>query len=163
MGGVIASYLASEYSQVKKIVLAAPAFRYFAFEDAKVNIKGFNETLKTMPKVFKDEGQGKVMERITKTPIPTLIEFTNLVGKYQNCIKKVNCPILTIHGLSDKVVPESSTNYVFDSVTSKTNYLVNIKEVSHNCFVKKRADEVKRLVIDFLVKKYPHKKEKIEM
>ena len=32
MGGVIASYLASRYKEVKKLVLAAPAFQYFKFD-----------------------------------------------------------------------------------------------------------------------------------
>ena len=163
MGGVIAAYLAQEYPQVKKLVLAAPAFRYFAFEDGKVNIKGFNETLKKLPSVFKDEGQSVMIERIRKTPIPTMVEFTNLVNKYQGCIKKVSCPVLTIHGLSDRVVPEVATNLVFDSVSSKTNILVNIKDVPHGCFVKKRGEEVKKVISDFLIKRYPHKKEKIEM
>ena len=37
MGGVIAAHLASLYPQVKKLVLAAPAFRYFYFKDGKVD------------------------------------------------------------------------------------------------------------------------------
>jgi carboxylesterase len=32
MGGVIAAYLASKYKEVKKLVLAAPAFQYFKFD-----------------------------------------------------------------------------------------------------------------------------------
>ena len=38
MGGVIAAYLASKYKEVKKLVLAAPAFQYFKFEGNKINI-----------------------------------------------------------------------------------------------------------------------------
>ena len=33
MGGVIAGYLASKYKQVKKLVLVAPAFRHYGYED----------------------------------------------------------------------------------------------------------------------------------
>src|SRR5574344_1302069 len=33
MGGVLASYLASKYSVVKKLVLVAPAFKYLTFEE----------------------------------------------------------------------------------------------------------------------------------
>ena len=38
MGGVIASYLASKYKEVTKLVLAAPAFHYLAFNGDKVDV-----------------------------------------------------------------------------------------------------------------------------
>ena len=163
MGGVIAAHLANKYSAVKKLVLAAPAFRYFAFEDGKVNIKGLNETLKSIPELFKDEGQEKVIERIRKTPIATMLEFTSLVSKYQNDLDNISCPVLTIHGLNDKVVPSAATNLVFDTVKSKTNILINIKGVTHDCFTKKKADKVKELIVEFLRKKPSNKKEKMDI
>ena len=163
MGGVIAAHLASTYPQVKKLVLAAPAFRYFYFKDGKVNIKGINETLKSMPELLKEEGKEKVIARIQKTPITTMMEFTKLVNKYQNDIENITCPILTIHGLEDKVVPEEGTNYVYESVKSKTNILVNIKNVTHDCFTQKRKEEVKKIITDFLLKHPRNKKEIINI
>ena len=38
MGGVIASHLASKYKEVKKLVLAAPAFHYLAFTGDHVDV-----------------------------------------------------------------------------------------------------------------------------
>lgn len=163
MGGVIATHLAKTYPQVKKLVLAAPAFRYFYFKDGKVNIKGINETLKSMPELLKEEGKEKVIERIQKTPITTMIEFTKLVNKYQTDIENITCPILTIHGLEDRVVPEEATNYVYDNVKSKTNILVNIKDVTHDCFAKKSKEKVKEIITDFLIKRPNNKKEKINI
>ena len=43
MGGVIATHLASKYKEVKKLVLAAPAFRYFDFKEGNFDIKGIND------------------------------------------------------------------------------------------------------------------------
>ena len=160
MGGVIAAHLANKYKEVKKLVLAAPAFRYFYFKDGKVNIKGFNETVKNMPTLFKDEGREKVIQRIRKTPIPTMLEFTKLVDKYQNDTEKITCPILIIHGLDDRVVPTEGTEHVYNTVLSKTDILVNIEGVPHDCFTKKRNDEVKKLIINFL-RKTPHNKKEI--
>lgn len=160
MGGVIATHLASKYPQVKKLVLAAPAFRYFAFENGKISIKGLNDTLKTVPELIKGEGHEKVLERIRKTPIATLFEFTTLVSKYQDDLKNISCPILTIHGLDDVVVPETGTDLVYNTVKSKTNILINMSGVTHDCFMKKKADLVKSLIIDFLVKRPSNKKEK---
>lgn len=163
MGGVIATHLASIYPQVKRLVLAAPAFRYFYFKDGKVNIKGINETLKSMPELLKEEGKEKVIERIQKTPIATMMEFTKLVDKYQKDIEKITCPLLTIHGLDDNVVPEEATNYVYNAAHSKTNILVNIKNVTHDCFTKKRNNEVKAIIINFLLKLPKNKKEIINI
>ena len=163
MGGVIAAHLASKYKEVKKLVLVAPAFRYFYFKDGKVNIKGFNETIKNMPEMFKNMGTEKVLERITKTPIPTMLEFTKLVSNYENDIKNISCPVLTIHGLEDKVVPQESTDLVYNNLNSKTNILYNIKEVTHDCFIHKRNEELKQIIITFLKKKQHHKKEIINI
>lgn len=163
MGGVIASHLASKYPQVKKLVLAAPAFRYFYFKDGKVNIKGLNETVKEMPKIFKNEGNEAVIERIAKTPLSTMIEFTKLVNKYQNDINKVTCPTLIIHGTNDKVVPEESTDFVYNSIKSKTATLINIKDVPHGCFRCQRGKVIKNLITDFLLKNPSNKKEIINI
>ena len=163
MGGVIAAHLASKYQEVKKLVLVAPAFRYLDFKDGKVNIKGLNNSVKDIPEMFKNMGTDVVMERFQKTPIPTLIEFTKLVSACENDLKKVTCPILTIRGLSDKVVPIESVNLIYDTVKSKTNVLINIKDVTHDCFRKKRNDELRQLITDFLRKRVSNKKEELDI
>lgn len=158
MGGVIASYLASAYPQVKKLVLAAPAFRYFYFLDGKINLKNINETIKNIPEIFANQGAESVIERIRKTPITTLIEFTKLVNAYQDSIKHITCPTLTIHGLSDNVVPSEATDYVHKNLLSQTNILVNIKNVNHNCFCGTNNEIVKDTIVNFLRKKPTKKK-----
>lgn len=163
MGGVIAAHLASKYNQVKKVVLVAPAFRYLDFKDGKVNIRGISDSFKDIPEMFKNMGTEVVFERFQKTPIPTLIEFTKLVSNYEKDLESITCPILTIRGLSDKVVPEESVKLVYDNVKSKTNILINIDEVTHDCFRKKRCDELKQLITQFLRKKVSNKKEKIDI
>ena len=163
MGGVIAAHLASKYNEVKKLVLVAPAFRYLDFKDGKVNIKGFNDSLKDIPSIFKNKDTEVVFERFQKTPIPTLIEFTKLVSTYEHDLDNITCPVLTIRGTSDRVVPIESVDLVYNNVKSKTNVLISIKEVTHDCFRKKRTDEVKQLITDFLRKRVSNKKEKIDI
>ena len=163
MGGVIAAHLASKYPQVKKLVLAAPAYRYFYFTDGKVNIKKINETIKNVPSLLKTFGREKVLDRIIKTPIPTVIEFTKLVSEYQNDIKNVTCPILTIHGLDDKVVPVEATNFVYENNKSTTNILVNIAKVNHECFLGERKNDINNIIISFLKQHPRNQKETIDM
>lgn len=160
MGGVIAAHLASKYQEVKKLVLVAPAFRYLDFKDGKVNLKGINDSFKDIPTMFKNMGTEVVLERFQKTPIPTLIEFTKLVSACEHDIENVTCPTLTIRGLSDKVVPMEAADLVYNGLKSKINILVNIKDVTHDCFRKKRNDEVRQLITDFLRKRVSNKKEK---
>ena len=163
MGGVIAAYLASIYPQVKKLVLAAPAFRYFYFKDGKVDIKSLNETLKNITEIFKGEDTEKVVSRILKTPISTMIEFTKLVTHCQNCVNYINCPTLTIHGTDDVIVPNEGTEYVYNNIKSKTNLLINIKTLNHECFTTKKSKEVKNIIKEFLIKKTQNKKEIINI
>ncbi len=163
MGGVIAAHLAAKYKEVKKLVLAAPAFRYFYFKDGKVNIKGINETIKNLPSLLKEEDKEKVVARIQKTPIATMLEFTKLVSKHQNDLTNITCPTLIIHGLNDKVVPTEGTELVHNIIKSKTNILVNIDKVTHDCFTKERKDEVEAIITNFLRRIPTNKKETINI
>ena len=153
MGGVIASYIASVYPQVKKLVLASPAFGYFSFKNGSVDIKGFNDTIKGLKDSFSEYNSEYVMSRIIKTPINTMIEFTKLVNRYYDSIKKVNCETLIIHGDSDYIVPIDAINYVYNSIGTNKCLLYNIKDVNHNCFREKRYDEINSLIIDFFKKR----------
>lgn len=163
MGGVIATHLASIYPQIKKLVLVAPAFRYFYFKDGKINLTNIGNTIKNFPSLFKNMGTEKVIERISKTPIPTMLEFAKLTHSHQHDIEKVSCPTLIIRGLEDKVVPIESTNFAYNSILSKSTILINIKTVTHDCFKGKRNNEIKNIIIDFLRKKAKKQKEIINI
>ena len=163
MGGVIAAHLASKYPQIKKLVLAAPAFRYFYFKDGKVNVRGLNDTLKNLPDIMKNMGTEKVLERIIKTPIPTMLEFTKLVNTYIGDTKKITCPTLIIRGNNDQIVPSEGTDYAYNSISSKCNCLVNIDRVTHDCFTKERKEEVKEIITNFLKHHQKNKKEIINI
>lgn len=163
MGGVIATHLAATFPQVKKLVLVAPAFRYFYFKDGKINIKNISETIKNMPELFKKMGTEKVIERISKTPISTMLEFTKLVNEYSKDAENITCPTLIIHGTDDTVVPSEGTDFVHNTIKSKTNILINIKKVTHDCFKGERNNEVKNIIIKFLRKKSKKKKETLNI
>jgi len=163
MGGVIAAHLASHYPQVKKLVLVAPAFRYFYFKDGKVDIKSLNETIKNIPEIMKGSDKEQGISRIIKTPISTMIEFTKLVTHCQDCVNHITCETLTIRGNNDVIVPIESTEYVYNSIKSETNILVNIPKLPHECFTSKKNTEVKSIIKDFLTKKNKKKKEIINL
>ena len=159
MGGVIASYIAGMYPQVKKLVLAAPAFGFFSFKNGALDIKGFNDTIKNLGSSLGENNKEVVMSRIIKTPINTMLEFTKLVNSYHEAVKKVTCDTLIIHGTRDEIVPHDAIKYVYDNLSSKTVLLYNFKDVNHNCFREKRSNDVNDLIIDFFNKKSDIKKD----
>lgn len=163
MGGVIAAHLASIYPQVKKLVLVAPAFRYFYFKEGKVDIKSLNTTIKNIPEIMKSFAPNESISRMIKTPIVTMIEFTKLVSHCQDCVNNINCATLTIRGTEDVIVPNESTEYVYNNIKSNTNILVNIQKMPHECFTSKKDKEVKNVIKEFLIKKCKKTKEIINL
>lgn len=146
MGGVIASYLASKYKEVKKLVLAAPAFQYFKFEGGKINIL---ESIKIVPNLFKEYNKDEIISRVFKVPVSTIKEFMSLVEEHHSDVKDIICPTLIIHGTKDEIVPNTSVNYVYDNIKSTSVTLVEINKLTHDLFINDRYYEVKRLIINF--------------
>lgn len=147
MGGVIASYLASKYKQIKKLVLLAPAFHYLNVIDNKVDIKS---TLKLLPKVLEEYNKDEVIGRFLKLNVTALGELMKLVKEFYNTPKDINCSVLIIHGENDNLVPKSSVEYVYDCLKNNKK-LVYMKDVNHDICRSKRKKTVLKIVQDFLV------------
>lgn len=158
MGGVIACYLASKYKEVKKLILAAPAFQYLIFKNDKLKVI---DSIKELPKVLKDYNNSDVITRLIKVPIPTITEFMNLIEEHYNDPSNVNIPILIIYGKKDKLVPEGSVKHVYSTIKSNTKMLVYLNNCTHDIFRGPRKDEAISLSMHFLKNKYPSKYEKI--
>lgn len=151
MGGVIASHIASKYSKyVKRLVLAAPAFKYMYFKNDKFDIL---KTIYKSPEIFNGISLDVVLSRIFKVPINTAIEFTKLVKNYHDAPINITCPTIIIHGTNDKIVPKESCEYVHNKIKSNYNVLYYVKDVNHNCFTGKRNEDVENIIISFLRKK----------
>lgn len=160
MGGIIATHLASKYPEVKKLVLAAPAFKYFSFKDDKLDII---ESLKKVPKLFKDYDSGTVLSRLFKVPMLTIKEFIELADEHLIDVKSIEVPTLILHGTNDEIVPVDSVNYVYDNIASKSVTLVELEGLNHGLFINNRYEEVKRLIINFLINYNLSIKEKKKM
>lgn len=148
MGGIIATHLASKYPEVKKLVLAAPAFKYFSFKDDKLDII---ESLKKVPNLFKDYDKETILSRITKVPLLTIKEFMELAEEHLIDIKSIDIPTLILHGENDEIVPIDSVNYVYDNIASKSVTLIELENLNHDLFINNRYEEVKKLIVDFLI------------
>lgn len=158
MGGVIACHIAKKYPQVKKLVLASPAFRYFTFKEDKLDILA---SLKQAPSLFKDYEPDNVLSRILKLPISTTLEFTNLVKEHNNDVKDILCPTIILWGCEDKIVPKEGAMHVYKNVKSDSVTLYEIEKVTHDTFKNDRYDEILDIITKFL-KNIPYPGKKIE-
>ena len=147
MGGVIATYLASKYKEVKKLVLAAPAFHYLDVKDKNLNIP---ESLKMIPKVVKTYGGDEIVSRMLKLNINAIGEFMTLVRDYYDFPKDVNCPTLILQGNNDNLVPLSSSKYVYESIKLKKKDIIYIDDLTHDVF---KNEKTYRIVEKFLKKR----------
>lgn len=160
MGGVIAAYLASKYKEVKKLVLAAPAFQYLKFKNNKMDVI---ESIKIVPNLIKEYSSEEVISRIFKVPITTVKEFMALTHDHYNDIKSIKCPTLIIHGTKDEMVPDTSVNYVYDNIKSTSVTLVEISGLTHDLFINDRYADVKKLIFDFFKYKPKNTKSKYKI
>jgi len=155
MGGVIGTYLASKYKEVKKLVLVAPAFHSFMYKDTKFNIF---DSLKTGLKNIRDYKVSAVFARLRKLPRHSFVEFRSLVKTCYNSPSFVYVPTLIIQGNKDNIVPISSVNYVFSTLKSKYKEMIFVRDTGHDIFRGKRNDDVTKEIIKFL----KHKNRRIE-
>lgn len=147
MGGVIASFLATQYKEIKKVVLAAPAFKYVY--NSKNNLK---TTIMKSKILIADYGYEEVFGRALKS-FKSAKEFTKLVSKYFNTPKQIKVPTLIIQGLKDNLVVKQSSEYVYNSVQNK-KILIYLKGVNHDIFHSLKKDLVNKEIKKFLKTKY---------
>lgn len=151
MGGIICSYLSTKYSQVKKLILLAPAYQFMSSKNGKINIFS---SLKQVPTVIKRfSGIDELISRIIKFPIKTVKELEKMIVSYQNIPEKINIPTLIIHGTKDDMVPYKSSEDVFKKINSKSKKLIIVKGLSHNVMKDKYQKELIDIITIFLKKK----------
>lgn len=133
MGGVIATYLSSKYPQVKKLVLAAPAFNYLVVEGESSTMDKFKSGINMVINNDRDE----VFTRFLKLPITSFSEFTKLVDKYKDSYKDVNVPTLILQGDKDTLVPIKSSMELYENLPVKEKNLVILNGYTHDIFREK--------------------------
>ena len=117
MGGILATHVAIKYKEVKKLVLAAPAFQYLD-EDSELKDK-VDAIMKNGINIVKTYHAKEILSRMLKVSIPMLIEFHKIVEKSQDKPSQVTVPTLIFQGTSDEIVPQTSSEFVYNSVKGK--------------------------------------------
>lgn len=147
MGGVIATHLASKYKEIKKLVLAAPAFHYLSVEGNDLNLV---DSIKDIPEIIKDYGGSEVVSRMLKLNVNTLKEFTKLVHENYDSTKSITCPTLILQGTKDDLVPLSSSKYVYNTIKSKNKRIIYLDGLNHDLFRGNNKEFIYKQVESFL-------------
>lgn len=151
MGGVLATHAAIKYKEVKKVVLAAPAFQYL---DADDNILDKVDSLmKNGFNIIKTYHGKEIISRMLKVSIPMTLEFARLIEVSQDLPSKLNKPVLIFHGQLDDIVPVTSSELVYNSARNK-KWLVYLKEATHDVFKANNVDEINNEIEKFLKRRY---------
>ena len=150
MGGILASYVASKYLEVKKLVLINAAFDYLNFNQNKLDILDNHDFSK----------YSHLLEKALRTSPMILLEFTKFVKAYKNVINDVSCDTLVLRSLSDEIIPYETADYIYIGLKSKKKYLTNIKDCGHVALTSNKKEIISQYIEMFLIGGYKWKKNK---
>lgn len=148
MGGVLATHIANKYKEIKKLVLVAPAFQYLD-EDTKITDK-IDSLVKNGSNIVKTYKAKEILSRIMNVSIPMVIEFTKLVEVSQNEPSNIKIPTLILQGMSDDIVPFTSSRYVYDNVLGK-KWVIYLNDINHDVFNSTKKDTVNKEIEKFFI------------
>ena len=139
MGGILASYAASKYKEIKKIVFVNAAFDYLNFKQNKDDIKD------------KDFSKySHLWQKALRTSPFMINEFRKLVKESNGLLKKVNCDALILRSERDEIIPYEVGNLIYDEISSKNKYITDMKGASHVVLSGDRKDDVSEYIKLFL-------------
>ncbi len=139
MGGILASYAASKYKEIKKVVFVNAAFDYLNFKQNKKDIKD------------KDFAKySHLWQKALRTSPFMVNEFRKLVKESNEFLKKVDCDTLILRSVRDEIIPYEVGDLIYSEINSKNKYLVDITEASHVVLSGEKKDKVSKYIELFL-------------
>ena len=145
MGGLLATYAAIKYKQVKKAVLVAPAFKYLSLEEKST----FKKSIISAPDLIKDYNPKEIISRFLKVSLQQLKEFEKIVELSQDNPSKLKVPTLIIQGTSDRLVPFESSENIYEQMNCE-KYLIEVDGVTHDVFFGIKVDKICDEIAKFL-------------
>lgn len=150
MGGVIACLLASEFEDISKVVLFAPAI--------KVEKLGLSRYIRFIKK-FIPKNSGNSVNNHEKYPWqgykvhPTkgAFQFLKLQEMTRRKLSSITQPVLIFHGKLDKTIAADSTRIIYNHIHSSQKELVTLEDSGHTIILDQEFDFVARKTLNFLV------------
>lgn len=160
MGGVIATHLAKEYKEVKRLVLVAPAFTSLASKEEG----GLIGAILKIPDIIKAYSYNEFFTRVNKLPLRSEKEFFKLIDEYKNDINDITIPTMFVHGTKDQLVPIKSSEKLYEKLKSKKKVFITVNDYYHDVFKGDKCENICYYIKRFLlIQKFNIQNEKIEL
>lgn len=140
MGGILASYVASRYKEVKKLVLVNAAFDYLNLKQNKNDIKDRDFSK-----------YSHLWQKALRTSPLMVNEFRKLVKESNKILPKVFCDVLILRSERDEIVPVDVGDIIYEKIGSRKKYLTDILEASHVVLKGERKEKVSEYIRKFLI------------
>ena len=140
MGGILASYAASKYKEVKKVVFVNAAFDYLNFKQNKNDIKD-----KDLSKY------SHLWQKALRTSPFMVNEFRKLVKESNVFLNKVHCQSLIIRSERDEIIPYEVGDLIYEKIATNKKYLTDVIDASHVVLSGTKKDVVSNYINLFLV------------
>lgn len=120
MGGILTSYAASRYPEVKKVVFINAAFDYFNFKQNKDDIKE-----KSLTKY------SHLWQKVLRISPLMVYEFRKLAKEGRDFLKDVSCEALILRSTNDEIIPYDAGDLIYNNISSNKKYITDVKEATH--------------------------------
>ena len=134
MGGILTTYLAGKYKEIKKIVLINAAFLY-------ANTKQGDP---------RDSKLKVIIDKVMRTSPSIFLEFTKLVKDSKKYLKDVKCDTLILRSMKDEVVPMEAADLIYKTIPTTKKYLTNIKDGKHTVLSSSKKEVTSVYIESFL-------------
>ena len=139
MGGILASYLASKYKEIKKVVLINAAFDYINFKQNKDDLKE-----KDLSKY------SHLWQKALRTSPIMFNEFRKLVKESKNYLPEVHCQTLILRSLRDEIIPYEVGDLIYENLGTNKKYLTDVSDASHILLSGNRKEDASVYISKFL-------------
>ncbi|NHM30732.1 alpha/beta hydrolase [Neobacillus terrae] len=128
MGGTLTLNLASEFPDIKGIILINAAIS---------TIPIMNEYKSKQHPQFIEEGQPDIKAKnaneitYTKTPLRSIKQLLSLMDHTRNKLHSIHCPTLAFRSNEDHVVPPENTDYIINHIHSEVKETIRLCNSYH--------------------------------
>jgi len=139
MGGILATYVAGKYKEIKKIVLINAAFDY-----ANVKLKKEDSKNSEFSKF------GRLWEKVLRTSPIIFYEFTKMVKESKNYLSGVRCDTLILRSTKDEIIPYNVGDVIYNKINTNNKWLTDVIDAPHTVLSSNRKEDVSEYIKLFL-------------
>ncbi len=157
LGGALAKYIACQY-QINKLVLLAPAVKYFSPRTftRRINFMISNKLTDEKSKlanILKEDVEALSFFASSlkkKFNLKNYREFSNIIAFINETTTTFDVPTLIIWGYFDELVPKSATKKCYDECLNPHKSVIIIPNIGHYMLRSSRGETIQKLITNFL-------------